>query len=176
MGSRKTGRPKSQKPCARRRDADRNRRPASGDPAMVLVFRMASIFRVVTGTVPVTPSGRIAAGRCTFEHDLSGKTELDFSAIMPLAQDRLFENRKKAIVNDHAKGALERDDFPSNRHPTLSFCLSMIFFGKPVSTFPDHALGGARTRTSSTTIAVLLDLRLVTRLVRLLEIVERGRA
>src|SRR6266478_4633130 len=97
MGSRKTGRPKSQKPCARRRDADRNRRSASGDPAMVLVFRMASIFRVVTGTVPVTPSGRIAAGRCTFEHDLSGKTELDFSAIMPLAQDRLFENRKRRL-------------------------------------------------------------------------------
>src|SRR5947199_3189365 len=39
-----------------------------------------------------------------------------------------------------ASARLERDDFPSNRHPTLSFCLSMIFFGKPVSTFPDHAL------------------------------------
>jgi hypothetical protein len=35
----------------------------------------------------------------------------------------------------------ERDDFSSNRHPALSFCLSMIFFGKPVPTFPDHALG-----------------------------------
>ena len=35
---------------------------------------------------------------------------------------------------------LERDDFSSNRHPALSFCLSMIFFGKPVPTFPDHAL------------------------------------
>src|SRR5207302_8902913 len=64
----------------------------------------------------------------------------------------------------------------SNRHPTLSFCLSMIFFGKPVSTFPDHALGGARTRTSSTTNVVLLDQRLVTRLVRLLEIVEKRTA
>src|ERR1700732_3454729 len=30
--------------------------------------------------------------------------------------------------------------FSSNRHPALSFCLSMIFFGKPVPTFPDHAL------------------------------------
>src|SRR5438105_14087469 len=39
-----------------------------------------------------------------------------------------------------ASARLERDDFPSNRYPTLSFCLSMIFFGKPVSTFPDHAL------------------------------------
>src|SRR6478609_3192242 len=37
---------------------------------------------------------------------------------------------------------LERDDFSSNRHPALSFCLSMISFGKPAPTFPDHALGG----------------------------------
>ena len=45
--------------------------------------------------------------------------------------------------------ALERDDFSSNRHPALSFCLSMISAqtlrvcreGKPVPTFPDHALG-----------------------------------
>src|SRR6267154_3869115 len=35
---------------------------------------------------------------------------------------------------------LERDDFSSNRHPALSFCLSMIFSEKPVPTFPDHAL------------------------------------
>src|ERR1700737_414506 len=35
---------------------------------------------------------------------------------------------------------LERDAFSSNRHPALSFCLSMILFGKPVPTFPDHAL------------------------------------
>jgi len=32
------------------------------------------------------------------------------------------------------------DDFSSNRHPALSFCLSMIFSEKPVPTFPDHAL------------------------------------
>src|SRR6266849_5493552 len=54
-------------------------------------------------------------------------------------------------------GTLERDDFPSNRHPALSFCLSVISAqtlrvcreGKPVPThrvvarghaFPDHAL------------------------------------
>src|SRR6266478_569565 len=44
---------------------------------------------------------------------------------------------------------LERDDFSWNRHPALSFCLSMISAqtlrvcreGKPVPTFPDHALG-----------------------------------
>src|SRR5271170_4567165 len=43
---------------------------------------------------------------------------------------------------------LERDDFSSNRHLALSFCLSMISGqtlrvcpeGKPVPTFPDHAL------------------------------------
>jgi len=54
---------------------------------------------------------------------------------------------------------LERDDFSSNRHPALSFCLSMISGqtlrvcpeGKPVPTphqvrgrlFPDHALTSA---------------------------------
>src|SRR5437762_14012505 len=40
--------------------------------------------------------------------------------------------------------ALERDDFSSNRHPALSFCLSL--FGKPVPTFPDHALVAKRAR------------------------------
>src|SRR6202030_4742325 len=34
----------------------------------------------------------------------------------------------------------ERDDVSSNRLPASSLCFSMIFFGKPVSTFPDHAL------------------------------------
>ncbi len=44
---------------------------------------------------------------------------------------------------------LERDDFRMNRHSALAYCLSMIFFGKPVPThrvvarghaFPDHVL------------------------------------
>src|SRR6266850_6967356 len=47
--------------------------------------------------------------------------------------------------------SLERDDFSSNCHPALSFCLSMISAqtlrvcreGKPVPTFPDHALNRA---------------------------------
>src|ERR1700692_3146164 len=47
---------------------------------------------------------------------------------------------------------LERDDFSSNRHPALSFCLSMISAqtlrvcreGKPVPTFPDRALFARR--------------------------------
>jgi hypothetical protein len=39
-------------------------------------------LRVVTGTVPVTPSRRIAAGRCRFEHDPFGKTGFRFFRIM----------------------------------------------------------------------------------------------
>ena len=35
---------------------------------------------------------------------------------------------------------LEHDVIRWNRHHALALCLSMIFFGKPVSTFPDHAL------------------------------------
>src|SRR5262245_26422721 len=41
---------------------------------------------------------------------------------------------------------LERDDFSSNRHLTLALCWSMIFFGKPLHTFPDHALGRLLSR------------------------------
>src|SRR5258708_4397527 len=37
-------------------------------------------------------------------------------------------------------GSLARDDFSSKRHLALCFYLSMIFFGKPVPPFPDHAL------------------------------------
>jgi hypothetical protein len=51
----------------------------------------------------------------------------------------------------------ERDDFSSNRHPALSFCLSMIFFGKPVPTFPDHALGRWIDRSPSRGEAAAVD-------------------
>src|SRR6266478_1899277 len=52
--------------------------------------------------------------------------------------------------------SLERDDFRMNRHRALAYCLSMIFFGKPVSTphqvrgrlFPDHARGADLTFAS----------------------------
>ena len=52
---------------------------------------------------------------------------------------------------------LERDDSSSNRHPVLAFCLSMIprvkaegmLFGKPLHTFPDHALVLLRHKFSS---------------------------
>ena len=43
---------------------------------------------------------------------------------------------------------LERDDNSSNRHPALSACLSMILFGKPVPTFPDHSLADGRPRSA----------------------------
>jgi hypothetical protein len=53
--------------------------------------------------------------------------------------------------------ALERDDFSSIRHLALSFCLSMISGqtlrvcpeGKPVPTFPDHALVASKTMTGT---------------------------
>jgi len=38
---------------------------------------------------------------------------------------------------------LEWDDFSSNHHPALTFCLSMNFFRKPVPTFRDHALAAS---------------------------------
>jgi hypothetical protein len=34
---------------------------------------------------------------------------------------------KRAAVAGEEETPLERDDFSSNRHPALSFCLSMIF-------------------------------------------------
>src|SRR5258708_36212886 len=49
---------------------------------------------------------------------------------------------------------LEQDDFSSNRHLALAFCLSMISAqtlrvcreGKPLHTFPDHAVTVQRIR------------------------------
>jgi hypothetical protein len=61
-GFTKEGRLKTQKPCARWREAGLEARSASGDPAMALMSRMASILSGLTGTMPVAPSGRIAAG------------------------------------------------------------------------------------------------------------------
>jgi hypothetical protein len=55
---------------------------------------------------------------------------------------------QELLAMTNTKRTHERDDFSSIRHPALSFCLSMISAqtlrvcreGKPVSTFPDHAL------------------------------------
>ena len=54
------------------------------------------------------------------------------------ADDEERESDFAEIMNDLS--TLEQDDFSSNRHPALSFCLSTIFSKKPVPTFPDHAL------------------------------------
>src|SRR3954470_23090627 len=51
---------KTQKPCARLRDADA--RSASCDPAMVFKSKMASILSMVRACYPLSPSRRIAAG------------------------------------------------------------------------------------------------------------------
>src|SRR5258708_35442884 len=48
--------PETQRPCARLRDADRNMRSASGDPAMVFIFRMAAILSVVRAPCPLCPA------------------------------------------------------------------------------------------------------------------------
>ena len=41
---------------------------------------------------------------------------------------------------------LDHDPIKLNRDHWSSFCLSMIFFRKPVPTFRDHALAGKDTR------------------------------
>src|ERR1700712_1970594 len=64
MVSRKEGCPKTQKPCARLRDAEHDdvAISASGDPAMVFRSKMASILPMVRAFYPLSPSRRIAAG------------------------------------------------------------------------------------------------------------------
>src|SRR3981081_2806822 len=54
----------TKRPCARLPDADRESFAvsASGDPALVLMFRMASILPMVLASCPLSPSRRIAAG------------------------------------------------------------------------------------------------------------------
>src|SRR6266481_4540855 len=69
---------------------------------------------------------------------------LDDGAVGRSKRDALLEGSNHRYFH-----SLERDDFSSNRHPALSLCLSMISGqtlrvcpeGKPVPTFPDHALG-----------------------------------
>jgi hypothetical protein len=60
MGSRKSRRPKNKNHA--QDGGTLIESSASGDPAMVLDLWMSSILSVFTGTLPVTPSGRIAAG------------------------------------------------------------------------------------------------------------------
>src|SRR5712672_4248436 len=70
---------------------------------------------------------------------------------MPQRGERMASLSPLAMTN------LERDDFSSNRHPALSFCLSMISAqtlrvcreGKPVPTFPDHALETSKSNPAT---------------------------
>src|SRR5882672_6974150 len=75
-----------------------------------------------------------------------------------------FDHLRASVAGE--RRVLERDDFSSNRHPALSFCLSMISAqtlrvcreGKPVPTphqvrgrlFPDHALERATVENDAT--------------------------
>src|SRR6266566_4671947 len=140
------GRPKTQKPCARWRDADRNKRSASGDPAMVLVFRMASIFRVVTGTVPVTPSGRIAAGRCTFEHDRFGKTDIDFFRNHALAQDRFSKIAKSDCQRSCNRRAAYRRAYSNKLNDECCASRSAPCYAPRRSSSDSREANGASTR------------------------------
>src|SRR6202022_2605153 len=75
----------TKRPCARLRDADRENLAvrASGDPAMVFMFRMASILPMVRASNPLRPAAglRLDTPRRCFEdprvtkHDLIGKPE-----------------------------------------------------------------------------------------------------
>src|SRR5580704_7063874 len=115
MGSRKNGCPKKQKPCARWLDADRIKRSASGDPAMVFSFRMASIPSQVTGTLPVRPSGRIAAG-LQFEHDRDRKTGVSVFRVVLSRMSFLFcESRKLRSSQHHAKTRANRRACTKNK-------------------------------------------------------------
>src|SRR3954466_1811007 len=68
MVSGKAGRLKTQKPCARLRDAERDDVAigASGDPAMAFKSKMASILPMVRAFYPLSPSRRIAAGHAAW--------------------------------------------------------------------------------------------------------------
>src|SRR3974390_1762219 len=54
------------------------------------------------------------------------------------ARERPFVSGGQA--RSRAVPTLERDEIRWNRHRALGCCLNMIFFGKPLHTFPDHAL------------------------------------
>src|SRR5260370_24211743 len=64
MVSGKEGCPKTQKPCGRLRDAERDDVAVggSGDPGMAFKSKMASILPMVRAFYPLSPSRRIAAG------------------------------------------------------------------------------------------------------------------
>jgi hypothetical protein len=91
MVSRKEGCPKTQKPCARLRDAERDDVAvgASGDPAMAFKSKMASILPMVRAFYPLSPSRRIAAGHAFFLGMIFSENRIPLFGIMPAA--RIFK-------------------------------------------------------------------------------------
>jgi hypothetical protein len=85
MVSGKAGRLKTQKPCARLRDADRDdvAVSASGDPAMVFKSKMASILPMVRAFYPLSPSRRIAAGHAFVSGMIFSENRIPLFGIMP---------------------------------------------------------------------------------------------
>src|SRR5882724_12099355 len=55
-------------------------------------------------------------------------------------QEPRLPNPELGFIRPGDPAILERDDFSSNHHPALSFCLSMIFSENRYPLFPDHAL------------------------------------
>src|SRR5882757_3241087 len=94
MVSRKEGCPKTQKPCARLRDAERDDVAvgASGDPAMVFRSKMASILPMVRAFYPLSPSRRIAAGHAAW-----------IFKIHALIKCMILSENRKTTFPDHAK-------------------------------------------------------------------------
>ena len=58
------------------------------------------------------------------------------------------------------KPSLERDDFSLIRHPALSFLFEHDLLGKPVPTFPDHALAARRRCWPATGCSLMAVCRL----------------
>src|SRR6516165_8132528 len=85
---------------------------------------------------------RLSSLRRMTRSDLAGKMRA--APVLSIAVGTLVgAGFKPALAPSLGAGelsSLERDDFSSNHHPALTFCLSMIFFRKPVATFRDHAL------------------------------------
>src|SRR6478736_6550562 len=70
-GFTKSGTPQNKKPCARRREAERSSASASGDPAMVFGFRMASILSLGSrAPCPLCPAAGLLLD-IRMGHDLS---------------------------------------------------------------------------------------------------------
>jgi len=102
----------------------------------------------------------------------ANKAGPSLEALCRRCKQRLLERvqQEAGLRGANQSAALERDDFSSNRHPALSFCLSMISAqtlrvcreGKPVPThrvvarghaFPDHALAFDRWGTRNSGMA-----------------------